>query len=389
MAWTAKQLENQVEQNDKEIEAINKKLGQLPPSDPQRAPLQQRLDLVTTAQIVWRKEYSKLTGVRLGTTTVEHITPDRAVGDLLKDVVPIDGDPAQHPNYIQNVTKSVAIPIWGGNFWLYHKRVANTAFDLDSVQMARGEPRLYDDPISGSPALTHVFKTRAAAGAALTAWGVAGAYTYYVGPGGHFYPTVVSATSAPVLCAALRNMLVLEGTDAQAASKLSWELLWWYLVARYPIQAAKPATAAEISALAWRRQAKILADGLKQAGKSVTVNLAGAGEVADAINVNKAIDQGVKNIPNLIKRGAEEVEAIFEAGTVDKVVSNDVVYGQVNWAAAAKGSFTILKSGGKISIAPFAGGLAAHLAEISEALRAAGFINVTIQAGRFVTAVKP
>jgi hypothetical protein len=389
MAWTAKQYEHQVLLNDSEIEDLNNKLRQLPADSPQRARLQKRLDLVTVAQAVWRKQYFKLTGVRLGGTTVEHVRPERTVGDLLADALPIDGDPAQHPNYIQNVTRSVGIPIWGGNFWLYHKRVPSTALDADSVQMARGEPRPGDDPISGSPALAHVYRTRAAADAALAAFGVPGAYTYYVGPGGHFYPTVLSATSAPVLCAALSNMLVLERSDAQAAGKLSWELGWWYVGARNPLKVAKPAGAAEITAEAWRRQAKILADGLRASGKSVTLDLAGGGEVADAINVNLAIDQQVKDIPNLIKRGAEEIGTIFEEGSVDKIVSNNVVAGQVNWAATAKGAFTVLKSGGKVSIAPYAGDLAAHVAEITQALKDARFVDVTVTLGSHVTAIKP
>lgn len=63
---------------------------------------------------------------------------------------------------------------------------------------------------------------------------------------------------------------------------------------------------------------------------------------------------------------------------MDKVVSNNVVNGQVNWAQAARGSYNILKPGGKITIAPYAGDLAAQLADIESALRQAGFRNIVL-----------
>jgi ABC-type amino acid transport substrate-binding protein len=121
----------------------------------------------------------------------------------------------------------------------------------------------------------------------------------------------------------------------------------------------------------------------------VVVNLGGTGEVANAINVNPLAAQQVKDVPNLVRDGAEDVGSLFKAGTVDNVVANDIVAGTVNWSKAAGGSFRILKSGGQVSIAPYAGGLAPHLAEIQSALRAAGFKEVRVELGRLVTAVKP
>ena len=121
----------------------------------------------------------------------------------------------------------------------------------------------------------------------------------------------------------------------------------------------------------------------------VLVNLGGAGEVANAINVNPLIAQRVKDIPNLVRAGAEEVGSLFKPGTVDKIVSNDIVRGTVNWSRATRGSFSILKSGGQVSIAPYAADLTQHLREIQAALRAAGFKDVVVVANRFVTAVKP
>src|SRR5262249_35187831 len=84
----------------------------------------------------------------------------RTVGDIVSNALSIKGNPVNHPNYIQNVTKSVGIPIWGGNFWLYHKAIPNTGIDQDSVQIPRAEPHLTDDPIKDSSVLQHVFKGR-------------------------------------------------------------------------------------------------------------------------------------------------------------------------------------------------------------------------------------
>jgi hypothetical protein len=83
------------------------------------------------------------------------------------------------------------------------------------------------------------------------------------------------------------------------------------------------------------------------------------------------------------------VGEIFPRASVGRIVSNDVVFGQVNWATTARGCFDILRPGGTVSIAPFAGQLSEHLAAIAAALRSAGFRDVVIQAGRFITAVRP
>ena len=129
---------------------------------------------------------------------------------------------------------------------------------------------------------------------------------------------------------------------------------------------------------------------LRAAGKSVRVNLGGTGEVADAININPLKDQRVRDIPRLIVRKAEEIADIFDPASVDEVVSNNIVRGQVNWTDAARSAFQVMKSGAKIKIAPYAGQSAEQLAEIESALRQAGFKNIVKDpiTGLFITAVK-
>jgi hypothetical protein len=180
----------------------------------------------------------------------------------------------------------------------------------------------------------------------------------------------------------LRKMVELERQDAKAASNFTIELGFWAAGARAPTGVRDPTTAEAAAAGAatttevLAKQAKTMVDELKAARKPIVVNLAGTGEVADAINVNSLKAQQVRNIPRLLAVGAEKVGDVFESGVVDKVVSNNVVRGEVNWSEALKGAFKILKSGGKVTIAPYAGELEAQLAEIATALREAGFKNI-------------
>jgi hypothetical protein len=126
----------------------------------------------------------------------------------------------------------------------------------------------------------------------------------------------------------------------------------------------------------------------KQPPGRAIVNLGGTGEVAGAINLNPLLDQQVSGVPNLVRGSAEQVGDIFPASSVNSVVSNDIVNGQINWPAAAKGMQKILRPGGTISIAPYAGQLEEQLAAIKAALEAAGFRQIKIISQRLITAVK-
>jgi hypothetical protein len=318
------------------------------------------------------------------------VAANKIQSDLFEYTVDLGGDdPSDEDNYIENVIKSVGIPIWGGSFYLYRKLVPITGLDTDSIILPRTMVHLDDDPINGAVEIQILYKTSALAEQAVANFG-AKAYSYYVGVGGHIYPTIVSDTSAPRLCKALRRMLEQERVDARAAQALTIDLGLWAAGARAPIKTMNPATPAEIAAEAWRVQARVYASELRAAGKSVRVNLGGTGEVADAININPLKDQRVRDIPRLIVRKAEEIADIFDPASVDEVVSNNIVRGQVNWTDAARSAFKVMKSGAKIKIAPYAGQSAEQLAEIESALRQAGFKNIVKDpiTGLFITAVK-
>jgi hypothetical protein len=165
---------------------------------------------------------------------------DIPIGDILSsvDTVPITGDPKNHPNYIQNAVQGVGIFGWGGPFRLDRKIV--NGMGVDSIYLPRTEINLDSDPLKGmAGALNLLYKSRTVALEALSVLSVAGMYTFYIGPGGHIYPTTISDTTAPALCTALRKAVEVERTDAKAAEKLSIDLMLWYVGARFPLKPGK------------------------------------------------------------------------------------------------------------------------------------------------------
>jgi hypothetical protein len=159
----------------------------------------------------------------------------------LDDTVDIKGDPAMNTNYVQNAFQGVGIYGWGGPFRLDHKIV--NGMGTDSILIPRCEFDLDTDPLKDTAIVINtVYKTREAAKAAVKAFGRPGAYAFYIGPGGHIYPTIISDTTAPALCQSLRKAIELERSDAKAAENLSVKLLLWYVGARYPIKASEPPT---------------------------------------------------------------------------------------------------------------------------------------------------
>jgi len=164
----------------------------------------------------------------------------------IADTISIEGDPKKdpfyimkHPNYIQNVIKGVGIFGLAGPFRL-DRQVVN-GMGVDSIILPRDEFNLENDPLKKEAGIwPRVYKSRATAERALSELGIPNLYTFYIGPGGHIYPTIISDTTAPYLCATLRKMLEVERTDAKAAEKLSIDLLFWYVGARFPIKTGEP-----------------------------------------------------------------------------------------------------------------------------------------------------
>ncbi len=62
MALTARQIEIQVERNNKELQHTSDLLGRMPPNDPDRRRLFARVQMLKSSQQYWRRVYKSLTG---------------------------------------------------------------------------------------------------------------------------------------------------------------------------------------------------------------------------------------------------------------------------------------------------------------------------------------
>lgn len=160
-----------------------------------------------------------------------------------KDIVPVQGNPTEEPRYIENAIKAVSIVGWGGPFRLDSYMGGETP--SGSIYLERTAVHLHEDPLADSSiSLNIVFRSPDLAKAMVARMERLGAYTYYVGPGGYIYPTLISETTAPALCATLRNAVEHERDDALATSNTATHLLMWYVGARNPIQVKLPSSAA-------------------------------------------------------------------------------------------------------------------------------------------------
>jgi LysM repeat protein len=118
-------------------------------------------------------------------------------------------DPTQDTKYIQNVVVAVGLPIWGGPFYLY-RSVANSR-GMDAVVLPRSEVNLDSDPLKASSfELRSIYSSKAEAEAAVSIYKMPGSYSYYKTNDAIIYPTIVSETTAPRLCKALRQAVAEE-----------------------------------------------------------------------------------------------------------------------------------------------------------------------------------
>jgi len=229
----------------------------------------------------------------------------------------IEGDPKKdpyyimkHPNYIQNVIKGVGIFGWGGPFRL-DRQVVN-GMGVDSIILPRNEFNLENDPLKKEAGIwPYVYKSRAAADKALSELRIPNMYTFYVGPGGYIYPTIISDTTAPYLCAALRKTLEVERTNAKAAEKTSTDVLFWYLGARFPVKTGEPTPGTSIpkTAAGGGAAARTAVAGGERALVFVEI---GAGDLKASIELAK---KGVKVIAvDPVAPAAEAIKDLEAAG---------------------------------------------------------------------------
>jgi hypothetical protein len=320
---------------------------------------------------------------------LEAVPPEDAAGMHLPTVSAASLDPKKREDYIDRKMTAVGYGIYAG-FLIFCDGLPN-AVQVPESQFLFGE----NDFVSVSPAVYPDFDSASksipvgppAPGAPLP-------YAYFRGArGAVIAPTVFSAATTPRIYNTAKDLPQKLAHDIQrelvvlALSLVGGMVLKAIVRGIIRVAGGSEAAVSE-SVLQLRQQANELAAGLRRAGKPVTVNLAGTGEFTDAINVNNLTGQQTKDIPNLIKADAAQVGDIFPEGSVDQVISNNVVSKQVDWNATAKGAYRVLKPGGKISISPYAGDLQTQMGEIEKALKDAGFEGVTREHEFVVTAVK-
>jgi hypothetical protein len=175
------------------------------------------------------------------------------LGEIYGDAITTTGSPANDSKYIGNAIKAVAIPIWGGPFYLYQQVV--NGLGTNEVILDRKDVALDDDPLKTSPfELRMLFASRrdadTAAAKAGDAYKISGAYAYYKTGDGLVYPTILSDSTAPSLCKALRQAVANERANARAAEGLSKNLLLWYVGARFPMKPGGGPAAEGVAAVA-------------------------------------------------------------------------------------------------------------------------------------------
>lgn len=149
-----------------------------------------------------------------------------------------------------------------------------------------------------------------------------------LGDGGKRFPAQLNASTTPNLVKLKRNAIDQMNINTYDIIRASKEAVIFVLmmvdVARHMLAEAfvkmsrsdAPVSvkrvlepAGEGGASALRKQATEMVSDLRASGKPVVVNLAGTGEVPDAINVNTLADQQTRNVPRLLRSRAEDVVA--------------------------------------------------------------------------------
>src|SRR5262249_55818471 len=84
-----------------------------------------------------------------------------------------------------------------------------------------------------------------------------------------------------------------------------------------------------------------------------TVNVGGGGEVPNVTNLNpiNPISGGpARGIPNHIPRGMEDMDSVFQPGSVKSMISRRLRYGDVNWQSATQAAAKVMPPGGKVEM---------------------------------------
>jgi hypothetical protein len=111
-----------------------------------------------------------------------------------------------------------------------------------------------------------------------------------------------------------------------------------------------------------------------------TVNVGGGGEIRNVTNLNP-IKPGsggpTSGIPNHVKGGMEEMDSLFQPGSVKTMYSSRLRYGDVNWPKATQAAAKVMPPGGKVQMNVWTQS-PQEAAAVKAAFEKAGFKNVTV-----------
>jgi hypothetical protein len=224
--------------------------------------------------------------------------------------------------------------------------------ELGALILPRSECRLDDDPVAGELELLKVYQTRELALDALRKLGRPG-YAYYIGLGGHIWPTILSDTTAPWLSRTLLKAIEVERADAKAAEALGWDFLLWYVGARFPAKASgPPSKPPSMESVPGSAKGAVSALSVKAMAKAGTQPLVfvelGAGDLKASVEIARKAQRTVKVIAvdprapaALAVKELEALGGMFVKGTAESLEAGiaDHVFQYFPWRIDGSGGF--------------------------------------------------
>jgi hypothetical protein len=234
----------------------------------------------------------------------------------------------------------------------------------DAVVLNRKDAAFASDPLRDSYLdLQLLFGSRqeaeAAAAKASKAYGISGPFAYYKTGEGLIYPTVISDTTAPALCKALREAVAGEQADAKAASKLATELLLWYVGARLPLKTGEGGQAAKTTANA----AEAALAGFNAAEKGIIIEVRGMLKAAEMAQIRQAYAAG-KDVTVKIGGRLIQYEPGLKASGMTMFGENGFLIGREAFTSEAELIKTLLHETYRLTTSAIGKGAAANASSV-------------------------
>jgi len=247
-------------------------------------------------------------------------------GDSDRDPLPAGPDYTTKSEYIDNVQSGVYDPS-SGQFTVKHQD--GTDIQLDIHKML-GLPTIVAMPGSSIVDLYVFYRSR---------------------KNGKIFPVVMDDNSVPNILAMVREVqAALPGAVALKQIGRSILDIVELSLMRPNMSRGVGRKSFQARPRSLRENATGLVRALRNASKKVRVNIGGAGEEVDAINLNPNRVASRSGIPNLIETWGERIGELFEPETIDEITSNRLPPNVINWNQVIPGAYSVLKRGGRIFI---------------------------------------